>query len=868
LIRARWVAAACLAIVTVLIAPGFSTGFAAGASIPLRPMVAIAPSPGPLPLALSAPWADRAGFISSVHPDDGSTVPAGGEVSVSITLWPSSLSLFDSPSLNAAPLTPAEFDQRYSPSAAEYQSFVQYFEGFGLTILHTWPDRLSLTVQGPAARIGEAFGTSLLRGTVAGLPVQYPQAVPTLPPALESDVSAITGLSSGFAQFSLPLVPVSPALLSENHLTTDLGSTTTEVTPSGAHGAYGFDALYNSSGTFHSASSQNIVLLLWGEGYDPSDISTFFSTYYPSEYPVKPTVTAYPIDGAPAPSANAVNDPSGGPQELTLDLEWSGSMAPGANLDAVYAPDGPAPSYSPNDTPMEDALHYAVVSIPGVSVISMSFGLPETEDPSFQAAYTTLFAEAESRGITVLGASGDDGGSQMSHGACTPTAEVEFPASSPDVIGVGGTEPTLNVSLSDQITGIATQPAWNRSGGGLSQEYSAPSWQVVGSAANVIKTGGRGVPDVAGPAADNMVYYNGQVEQLGGTSFATPFWGGLIAEYDAIRGTSFGFVTPRLYALAAEEEAAGGIRAFSDITAGANCFNSAQPGWDLVTGWGTPRPLLLYAALTSTFVSLGLSPSPGTVFPGGSTQVTVTVKNATNGNPISGVSVSLILQASAGYTGPCGGVFGNTTAVTNSNGTAVSKFTVPYCYFGGQAQLSATLLSGGLFGEASASVAVSLLSGSGFIELLGTFPYNVLFFTLIILIALLIGAVLSRRSRRRRARVASAYPPEGVSGPSPAAPSWAPAPSAPPPSPRGPPGTSPMYAPGGPYGSYPGGMGTEPPAPAMTGSPAPAAPPAIRSAPVSSPSPPPIPQAVRCPSCGTVIPAFSLSCPKCGLARP
>jgi kumamolisin len=868
LIRARWVAAACLAIVAVLVAPGFSTGIGAGSSPILRPVAAVANSLGPLPAALSAPWADRAGYISGVHPEAGSTAPAGGAVSVSVTLWPSNRSLFDPFSLNAPPLTAAEFDQQYSPSVAEYQSFVRYFEGYGLTILHTWPDRLSLTVQGPASRIAEAFGTSLLRGMVAGVPVQYPQAVPTLPPALESDVSAITGLSSGFAQFSLPLAPVAPSLLSGNHLSTDLGSTTTEVTPSGAHGAYGFDALYNSSGSFHSASTQNIVLLLWGEGYNPSDLSTFFSTYYPSEYPAKPTVTAYPIDGAPAPSANAVNDPSGGPQELTLDLEWSGSMAPGASLDAVYAPDGPAPTYSPNDTPMEDALHYAVESIPGVSVISMSFGLPETEDPAFQAAYTTLFAEAESRGITLLSASGDDGGSQLSHGSCTPTPEVEFPASSPDVIGVGGTEPTLNVSLSDQITGIATQPAWNRSGGGLSQEYSAPSWQLVGSAANVIKTGGRGVPDVAGPAADNMLYYNGQVEQLGGTSFATPFWGGLIAEYDALRGTSFGFVTPRLYALAAEEEAAGGIRAFSDITAGANCLNSAATGWDLVTGWGAPQPLVLYAALTSTFVSLGLNPSPGTVFPGGSTQVTVSVKNATTGNPISGVSVSLIFEASPGYTGPCGGVFGNKTAVTNSNGTAVSEFTVPYCYFGGQAQLSATLLSGGLFGEASANVAVSLLSGSGFIELLGTFPYNVLFFTLIILIALLIGLVLSRRGKRRRMRMAPAYPPEGASGPSPAAPSWAPPPSTPPPPPRGPPGTSSMYAPAFPSRSYPGGTGAVPSTPAMTGSPAPAPPPAAPSAPAYSPTPPPMPQAVRCPSCGTVIPAFSLSCPKCGLARP
>jgi kumamolisin len=865
-----WVAAACAAVLVVLVVPGLSTGVAAGPLEGPRPSTEVVAPVSALPAALSAPWSDRSGFVSHVDPAPASIVPAGGEVSASVTLWPSNLSLFALPTDGAIPLSAAEFDQRYSPSVAEYQSIVGYFQNYGLTISHTWTDRLSVTVEGSASQVGRAFGTTLLRGTVAGVTVQYPQTVPTLPAPLESEISAVTGLSSGFAPFTLPLEPVAPALLSSNHVSTDLGSTTTEVTPSGAHGAYGFDALYNSSGTFHSAASQTIVVLLWGDGYNPSDISTFWSTYYPSEYPVKPTVTPYPIDGAPYPAATAVDDPSGGPQELTLDLEWSGSMAPGANLDAVYAPDGPGPTYSPNDTPMEDALHEAVDVIPNVSVISMSFGLPESEDPSFQAAYTTLFAEAETRGITVLGASGDDGGSQLSHGACTATPEVEFPASSPDVMAVGGAEPTLNVSLSDQITGISTQPAWNRSGGGVSLNYAAPSWQLVGSAAVAIGSGGRGVPDVAGPAADNMLYYNGQLGQLAGTSFATPFWAGLIAEYDAIRGTPLGFVTPRLYAVASEEEQAGSIQAFSDITAGSNCLSSAGPGWDLVTGWGTPRPLVLYAALTSTFVSLGIDPSPGSVFPGGSTMVTVSVKNSTSGSPIANVSVNLIFQASSGYTGPCGGIFGTATAVTDANGTASHKFTVPYCYFGGQAQVSATLLSGGLFGEAVANVAVSLLSGSSFIELLGTFPYNVFFFTFIVLIALLIGLVLSRRGRRRRQT--PAYAPAGAGGPAGPAPSWAPPPTGPPPTSGGPPSASPPYSPVGPFASALGGMGiTIPSSPAAGSGPGPSSSPSVAgSAPAGPPwtPPPPMPRAVSCPSCGAVIPAYSLTCPRCGLARP
>ncbi len=869
--RPRWIVVVSVAVLAVLVVPGLSTGISSAGSSSRPFSVATTDAVVGLPASMSGPWAERAGFVSGVHLDSASAAAAQGPVSVAVTLWPRNLSLFDAPVGGGAPLTSAEFDQEYSPSIAEYQSVIDYFEGYGLTILHTWPDRLSLTVQGPATRVGAAFGTDLVRGTVAGVPVQFPEAIPTMPPALEAEISAVSGLSSGFSQFSLPLEPVTPSLTSAPGLTTEIGSTTTEVTPSGAHGAYGFDALYNLSGTFHSAASQNIVLLLWGDGYSPSDISTFFSNYYPSEYPVQPTVTPYPIDGAPMPAATAVDDPSGGPQELTLDIEWSGSMAPGASLDAVYAPDGPAPSYSPNDTPMEDALHYAIESIPGVNVISMSFGLPEGEDPSFEAAYETLFAEAETRGITVLAASGDDGGSQLSHGACTPTPEVEFPASSPDVIAVGGTQPTLNVSLTGQITGIATQPAWNKSGGGLSSDYLAPSWQLVGSAAKAIGSGGRGVPDVAGPAADNMIYYNGQVNQLAGTSFATPFWAGLIGEMDAVRGTPLGFVTPRLYALASQEQEQGDpLQAFADVTAGGNCLNSAEPGWDLVTGWGTPRALVLYAALTSTFVSLGLNPVPNTIFPGGSTTVTVAVQNATSGRPIANVTVNLVFSATTGYTGPCGGTFGNATTVTDSNGTARAKFTVPFCYFGGQAQVSATLLSGGFFGQATAMVSVSLLSGGGFISLLSTFPYNVLFFTLVILIALLIGLALSRRSKRRMQR--SAPPPAGVGGYPGTLPGWVASPPAPPSAPPGPPGAVPSSAPPTSWTSSRSGTVAE-----SSRSPTAVRPSAVTpasafspsaSSPVTTPPPPPMPDAVRCPSCGTVIPAFSLTCPKCGLARP
>jgi kumamolisin len=832
-----WLAVAPLLLVAALVLPGL----AAGASLPPTPSsIPTLPTRSGgalLPAALSASWAARTGYVASVHLDGSWTAPATGPVSVFITLWPQNLSIFAPRPVGAPALTAAQSIEEYSPPVAEYGSVLAYFQGYGLSVVHTWPDRLSLTVTGSAQQVGAAFGTTLFRGSVGGSPVLFPSSVPRLPGLLESEISSVSGLSSGFSHLSFSLGPVAPSLRPSASRGSSVGTTQTEVTPSGVHGAYGVDALYNLSGTFHSAVSQKIVLLLWGDGYAPSDISTFFQQYYPSEYPVTPTVNAYPIDGAPAPSASAVNDPSGGPQELTLDIEWSGSMAPGATLDAVYAPDGPPPTYSPNDTPMEDALSYAVNSIPGVTTISMSFGLPEAQDLSFQAAYSTLFAAASSQGITLLGASGDNGGSTYLNGSCTTTAEVEFPASSPQVVAVGGTQPTLNVGLGGGITGIASEPAWNRSGGGLSISYPAPSWQLVGSAGSVIGSGGRGVPDVAGPAADNLVYFNGQAAQLAGTSFSTPMWAGLVAEMNAIRGAPFGFLTPRLYALAASEEAGGSTHAFSDVTSGGNCLYPARAGWDLATGWGSPHPLVLYAALTSTFVNLSVTPSPVSIFPGGSTIVSVEVRNGSSGQPLAGLPVSLTFGAPSSYNGPCGGAFQSATVVTDAQGAAQARLSVPLCYLGGQAVVAALLLSGGFFGQATTNVMVSLLSGSGFIALISEYPYNVIFFALLVVIAALIGAVVSRRRRPRTGPYRP--PPLTAAVPSGATTGWTPAPSAPPGSPS-------------PASSYGGWTG----------------PSRAPAAPTPSPPPSPEPSAVRCPACGTLIPMFSLSCPKCGLARP
>ncbi|MCI4322192.1 MAG: S53 family peptidase, partial [Thermoplasmata archaeon] len=529
-----------------------------------------------LPAPLLAPLAVRMGFNPTLANGVVVSSPSEAPVTAVLTLWPSAPSFFLTPGPNTPALTPAEVAAEYGLSPGQYSALAAYFVAHGLTIVHTWPDRLFLTVSGPASSVGPAFGTVERMGNYEGRTVVFPATAPSLPPEFASEVAAVTGLASDLSPFTIPFLASPQPAATPASLSSPLqGRTTTLIRAPAVHTIYDLDALYNYSGTPHFASTVGIALLLWGDGYDPSDIATYFSNYYPSDLPV-PTVRYYPVDGAPAPSAVALRDPSTGPQELTLDIEWSGSEAPGATLDAVYAPDGPQSNgYSPTDPSMVDALNEAVNSVSGVQVLSMSFGTNDGQDTSFQAAFTTAFHQASLEGITVLAASGDNGG--VSGKSCQGNVAPQFPATSPLVLAVGGTAPVLAENGLGAITGLDSEPAWQGSGGGFSASYAAPSWQLVGSAAAPIRAiGMRGVPDISGPAAQNAFYFAGTDSVGEGTSFATPIWSGMIAEMDAVRGHPLGLVTPRLYAVGALEGASssGGL---DDITSGGNCLGPAGP---------------------------------------------------------------------------------------------------------------------------------------------------------------------------------------------------------------------------------------------------------------------------------------------------
>jgi len=283
------------------------------------------------------------------------------------------------------------------------------------------------------------------------------------------------------------------------------------------------------------------------------------------------------------PSANlTIAYPEGKPRknggwalETSLDVEWAHAIAPGSNILLVVAKTSSLSN-------LIKAINYA--SSHGVKVVSNSWGGSEF---SGEDSYDSGFQHA---GIVYVASSGDNG------------AGVEWPAASPYVLSVGGT--TLNL---DSSGNYLSETAWSGSGGGLSGYEAVPSYQ--GNWINIVDSS-RGVPDVAwdaDPSTGVAVYdstpYNGQSGwfELGGSSFGAPSWAAMIALADQGRGTSltsFEAIT-RLYNAAGTIGSVGYPTYYHDITQGRNGLYSAQAGYDLVTGIGSPQANKLIPVLTN-----------------------------------------------------------------------------------------------------------------------------------------------------------------------------------------------------------------------------------------------------------------------------
>jgi subtilase family serine protease len=313
--------------------------------------------------------------------------------------------------------------------------------------------------------------------------------------------------------------------------------------------------------------------------------------------------------------------------EEVEDAEMVHAIAPGAAIAIILLP--AASNGGTNNTEaFTSELAEALRLAPRLgAVVSVSAGRGEGCATAAEVTELNgaLRADQEQQ-VTVIAASGDEGAASApctgSQGAApAPVKGVNLPASDPLVLAVGGTS-----LRADHDTGAYQgEVAWNTptpaslvsklppglepavaSGGGFSRLFSRPAYQagVPGSGAS------RGVPDVAASASPYTgmavaLEYAGQqiVAVADGTSASAPFWAGIIALADQSAGRHLGFINPAIYRIARESRAA-----FHDVTTGDNTVHypggtvngySAGPGWDPVTGWGSPDAQVLVPLLAA-----------------------------------------------------------------------------------------------------------------------------------------------------------------------------------------------------------------------------------------------------------------------------
>ena len=353
--------------------------------------------------------------------------------------------------------------------------------------------------------------------------------------------------------------------------------------------------------------------------------------------PDMPTFSILEVQGSPAPLPQPPNNGTGQEDhfawavEVSLDIEWAHATAPGANIILVTTPTAETLGVQ-GFPPMMNAVQY-VVDHHLADVISMSLSAGEGTFKNGSAALLNLrkaLMDAQAKGVTVLAATGDNGSANIlkepvKNPPLIPYPSVGWPASDPLVTAVGGTyhctDPTNTTSpvvdSTDPPVNCQSHPGqaevgWIAGGGGYSIFFPRPDYQnnlpagssYVGSSVGAPgpNTNMRGVPDVAYQASARTapLVYLGAFGwfTVGGTSCSTPQWAGLVAIADQISGTDLGFINPGLYRIGSDPTRYAAD--FFDVTQGNNALFAptipgyfASPGWDAVTGLGTPNAATL-----------------------------------------------------------------------------------------------------------------------------------------------------------------------------------------------------------------------------------------------------------------------------------
>jgi subtilase family serine protease len=511
-------------------------------------------------------------------------------------------------------LTPEEFGARFGMAQTDIDKVQTWLEQQGLSVERVARSRNMIRFTGTVGQIEQTFQTEMHYYKAGAATHFAPSTSLSVPAAIAPTVQAVTNLSN--------FRPRPLHVKTRGAFTSSL-SGNNFFAPGDIAVTYDVAPLY-SAGIDGTGQSITVV---GQSAIDPKDIENFQSA---AGLPKKdPVMVLVPGSGSSAVLA-------GDEGESDLDLEWSGAIAKGATINFVYT--GSSTNFN-----AFDSIQYAILEDIG-NIITISYGACETAVQKNNFSLEAAFQQAAAQGQTVLASSGDQGSTACSGDSNGLTqAEqdaiaVNYPASSPYVTAVGGTEISdanatsstywSSASGSDVLTSAkryipevswndnSTQYGLSSSGGGASALFSKPSWQK--GVAGIPNDGKRDLPDVSlysspnlpgylfctsdtsdwigvsstGPAqaaSCNSGFRDGTsggkyLTVAGGTSFAAPIFAGMVALINQKQGWTGGqgLANTTLYSLASN--ASTYSSAFHDVTSGDNKCSAGSTFCGTTTG--------------------------------------------------------------------------------------------------------------------------------------------------------------------------------------------------------------------------------------------------------------------------------------------
>jgi kumamolisin len=463
--------------------------------------------------------------------------------------------------------TPEEIRALSAPNDSQYALVLEQLRAEGLKITAESKTHLWVSVSAEKNVFEKTFVTQL-RETKQG---RFQLMSDPQVPAYLGLVAGVTGLDNSHQRHSFhKIAPQDSSVTS---------APTQGVLPKQIKTIYGFDAIY---ATGVNGVGQHIAIATYND-VNLKDINNYYSNISLTPVPIVDRVLFNGIP--PVDEQSAI--------ETSLDAEFSGMIAPGANIHVFTSAE--------NSDAGETALFTAILDDNRAKVVNYSWG--DCEKDIVAAHFTEMapiFQRAVAQGVNLMVASGDSGSASCQN---DQSVQADWPAANPNVVAIGGS--ALKISSANVV-----ETAWagcsfggGCSGGGISTTWALPDYQKSLGAAYTM----RSYPDVAFNA-DNMTSgepvwaTNGGKAMwivIGGTSMSAPQWSGfmaLVASARQAQGKStLGFLNPLIYSMTNSQRATF----FNDITSGSNGAYKAASGWDAVTGWGSPKASALFNYLVS-----------------------------------------------------------------------------------------------------------------------------------------------------------------------------------------------------------------------------------------------------------------------------